>query len=86
LNITKEGIEMVDLAQMKNGQMGIVVRLQGGHGFIRHVQALGIIEGKRITKLASHPLRGPILVSVDNLQIAIGFGLAKRIFLNVDGQ
>ena len=77
---------MLNLAQMRNGQSGIVVRLQGGHGFIRHVQAMGIIEGKRLTKLASHPLRGPILVSVDNLQIAIGYGMARRIFLNVDSQ
>lgn len=75
---------MLNLAQMRNGQSGIVVRLQGGHGFIRHVQAMGIIEGKRLTKLASHPLRGPILVSVDNLQIAIGYGMARRIFLNAD--
>jgi ferrous iron transport protein A len=79
-------IEMVDLAQMKNGQSGIVVRLQGGWGFVRHVQAIGIIEGKRVTKLASQPLRGPILVSVDNLRIAIGYGMAKRIFLNPEGQ
>jgi len=75
---------MVDLAYMKNGQSGIVVRLQGGYGFIRHVQAMGIMEGKRVTKLVSQPLRGPILVSVDNLQIAIGYGMAKRIFLDVD--
>jgi ferrous iron transport protein A len=77
---------MLNLAQMRNGQSGIVVRLQGGHGFIRHVQAMGIIEGKRLTKLASHPLRGPILVSVDNLQIAIGYGMARRIFLNMHSQ
>jgi len=86
LNVAEGGIEMVDLAHMKNGQSGIVCRLQGGYGFIRHVQAMGIIEGKRVTKLASQPLRGPILVSVDNLQIAIGYGMSKRIFLNVDGQ
>ena len=84
MNVTKGGIEMVDLAYMKNGQSGIVVRLQGGYGFIRHVQAMGIMEGKRVTKLVSQPLRGPILVSVDNLQIAIGYGMAKRIFLDVD--
>jgi len=77
---------VVDLAQMRNGQSGIVVRLQGGYGFIRHVQSMGIIEGKRVTKLASQPLRGPVLVSVDNLQIAIGYGMSKRIFLEVDGQ
>jgi len=77
---------VVDLAQMENGQSGIVVRLQGGYGFIRHVQAVGIIEGKRVTKLTSQPLRGPILVSVDNLQIAVGYGMSTRIFLNVDGQ
>ena len=75
---------VVDLAQMRNGQSGIVVRLQGGYAFIRHVQAMGVIEGKRLTKLASQPLRGPVLVSVDNLQIAIGYGMARRIFLDVD--
>ena len=77
---------VVDLAQMQNGQSGIVVRLHGGYGFIRHVQAMGITEGKRVTKLASHPLRGPIVVSVDNLQIAIGHGMSKGIFLNIDGR
>ena len=77
---------VVDLAQMENGQSGIVVRLYGGYGFIRRVQAMGIIEGKRVTKLASHPLGGPILLSVDNLQIAVGHGMSKRIFLNLDGR
>ena len=77
---------VVDLAQMKNGQRGIVVRFQGGRGLIRHVQAMGIIEGKTVTKLVSQPLRGPILVSVDNLQIAIGYGMSKRIFLDVNAQ
>ena len=77
---------VVDLTQMRNGQNGIVVRLQGGYGFTRHVQAMGIMEGKRLTKLASQPLRGPVLVSVDNLQIAIGYGMARRIFLDVGGQ
>jgi Fe2+ transport system protein FeoA len=86
LNPIKGGNEMLNLAQMQNGQSGIVVGLQGGRGFIRHVQAMGIIEGKRLTKLASQPLRGPIVVSVDNLQIAIGYGMATRIFLNPDGQ
>jgi len=77
---------IVNLAQMKNGQSGIVVGLQGGYGFIRHVQAMGVMEGKRLTKLVSQPLRGPILVSVDNLQIAIGYGMSMKIFLQVDGQ
>jgi ferrous iron transport protein A len=77
---------MIDLAHIQNGQSGIVVRLQGGRGFIRHIQAMGIIEGKRVTKLASQPLGGPIVVSVDNLQIAIGYGMSQRIFLEVDGQ
>jgi len=77
---------IANLAQMKNGQSGIVVGLQGGSGFIRHVQAMGVMEGKRLTKLTSQPLRGPILVSVDNLQIAIGYGMSMKIFLQVDGQ
>jgi len=77
---------IIDLIHMKNGQNGVVVGLQGGYGFIRHIQAIGIIEGKRVTKLASQPLRGPTLVSVDNLQIAVGHGISKRIFIDVDNK
>ncbi len=74
----------IDLTQMKAGQSGIVTEIQGGYGLIRRIQSLGIREGKRITKVSSHFWRGPQTIKVDNLRIAIGFGMAKRIIVEME--
>ncbi|MDD5155841.1 MAG: FeoA family protein [Candidatus Omnitrophica bacterium] len=73
----------IDLIQMQPGETGIVKEIQGGHGFIRKLQSLGVRPGKKITKVSSHFWRGPQTVEVDNMQVAIGFGMAKRILVEV---
>ena len=73
----------VDLIQMKPGETGIVKEIQGGHGLVRKLQSMGLRAGKKITKVSSHFWRGPQTVEVDNMQIAIGFGMAKLILVEV---
>jgi len=74
----------LSLHQMKVGQTGTVVQIMGGYGLIRRLEALGIMPGRKVTKLSSILFRGPITLKVDNAQIAIGFGMARRIFIEVD--
>lgn len=69
----------IDLTQLQPGETGIVEEMDGGFGFMRKLQSLGVRPGKRITKVSSHFWRGPQTIEVDNIQIAIGFGMAKRI-------
>ena len=71
------------LARMRAGQSGTVVQLQGGHGLVNRLNALGIIPGKRITKISSTLMRGPVTVEVDRVRLAIGFGMASRILLRL---
>lgn len=73
----------VDLTQMRHGESGIVEEMPGGHGFIRKLQSLGVRQGKKIIKVSSHFWRGPQTIEIDNMQIAIGFGMAKRILVEV---
>jgi len=73
----------VDLTQLQPGESGIIIELQGGHGFIRKLQSLGVRPGKRINKVSSHFWRGPQTIEVDNIQIAVGFGMARRILVEV---
>jgi len=73
----------IDLTQLQPGETGIVEEMQGGHGFIRKLQSIGVRSGKRITKVSSHFWRGPQTVEVDNIRIAIGFGMAKKIMVAV---
>jgi ferrous iron transport protein A len=72
------------LALMRAGQSGTVVQLQGGHGLVNRLNALGIMPGKRIAKISATLMRGPVTVEVDRVRVAIGFGMASRILVQLD--
>ena len=76
--------EQLTLAEMKTGQTGTVVGVLGGHGLIRRLDALGIRPGRKVTKLSSTLFRGPIILRVDNTQVAVGFGMARKIIVETD--
>ena len=72
------------LAQMQTRQSGTVVQIQGGHGLVNRLNSLGIRPGKRIIKTSSMIMRGPVTIAVDRAQVAIGFGMARRIIVELD--
>jgi ferrous iron transport protein A len=69
---------------MRTGQAGTVVEVLGGHGLIRRLDALGIRPGRKVTKVSSTLFRGPVTLRVDNAQVALGFGMARKIVVEVD--
>jgi len=69
---------------MQRGQSGTVVQIQGGRGLVNRLNALGIIPGKRITKISSMLMRGPVTIEVDRVQVAIGFGMANKVIIKPD--
>ena len=76
--------KQITLTRMQTGQSGIMVQIQGGHGLVNRLDALGIRPGKRITKVGSMFMRGPVTVQVDRAQVAVGFGMASRIIVELD--
>jgi len=76
--------EQLTLAEMRTGQTGTVAGILGGHGLIRRLDALGIRPGRKVTKLSSTIFRGPVILRVNNTQVAVGFGMAKKIIVEVD--
>ena len=76
--------KQVSLVRLQTGRGGVVVEIQGGHGLVNRLGALGIRPGKRITKVSSMFMRGPVTIEVDRAQVAIGFGMAKRIIVEPD--
>lgn len=75
---------VLPLSRMEAGQSGTVVEISGGYGMVRRLEALGIRPGKKVSKVSSMLFRGPVLVRVDNSQVAIGFGMASRVMVEVD--
>ena len=74
----------VDLTQMKPGESGVVIEVQGGLQMTKRIQSMGVRPGKKITKVSSHFWRGPQTVQVDKTQIAIGFGMSRKIMIEVE--
>jgi ferrous iron transport protein A len=75
---------VVSATQMLAGQSGVVVGIEGGHILLSRLGALGIRPGKRIRKVSSGFMRGPLVFEVEGCDIAIGFRMASRIFAKMD--
>jgi len=71
----------VTVNQMRGGQSGRVVQISGGRRMAIHLQSLGIMPGKIVTKVSSAFMRGPVVVVVDRAQVAVGFRMASAIIV-----
>lgn len=75
---------MIPLSELNTGKAAIVRHVEGGPGFQRRLASLGIRTGKTVRKITSEPLRGPIIVEVDDARVAIGRGMAMKVFVVVN--
>jgi len=73
----------ISLAQMRMGDTGKIVIIHGGGGLICKCDALGIRIGKKITKVSEQWMRGPVVLRQDNTQVALGFGMASRVLVEL---
>ena len=71
------------LTAMETGQLGKVVQIQGGRGMIGRLEVLGIRIGRELRKVSSQFMRGPVVLEVGNTQVAVGFGMAGKILVEV---
>jgi len=73
----------VSLAQMRPGQKGKIVEINGGYGLAHKLDALGIRTGKEIKKISEQLMRGPVLLQQNNTQAAVGFGMASKVVVEI---
>jgi ferrous iron transport protein A len=71
------------LPELKPGESGVIIDIQGGAGLVRHLESLGVRVGKRATKISAQFWRGPQVIKIDNIQIALGFGMSRKIHVEV---
>lgn len=76
------------LIALRNGESGTITSIksgQGGHGrgwgFKKRLMDMGLTPGTTITVVKSAPFRGPFEVSVRGSRLALGRGMAERIFV-----
>jgi ferrous iron transport protein A len=72
----------IRLSDLKPSVTARILKLEGGHGFQRHLRTRGVREGKQIQLLTRQP-RGPLVVMVGGIQLTIGRGMARRVIVEV---
>jgi ferrous iron transport protein A len=74
----------ITLNSMKTGESGTVIKIDGGHHMVERLSALGIRPGKRVIKVSSMFMKGPVTIQIDEAQVAIGYRMAGRIIIELD--
>jgi ferrous iron transport protein A len=70
------------LSEMKYGKQGIVKSIKGD--LRNKVAGMGIRVNKRIRMATKQPIKGPVVVTVDESNISLGLGIAENIIVEVE--
>lgn len=72
----------VNLARMEEGRTGVISGIIGGGKFRRKLESMGIRTGSKVTKISNLFHRGPVILHVGGMEVAIGHRMARRILIN----
>jgi len=77
-------MKKLSLVQMKEKESGRIIEISGGESLQHKLSAMGIYPGKEITKLSHFALRGPVAIKVGRTVLALGHGMATKIFVKIE--
>lgn len=72
----------IKLTQMTYGRTGIVTDLAGS---CQDLYCLGIRKGKHVKMITRQPIKGPLVVRADGVEIAMGREIASLVTVDVSG-
>jgi DtxR family Mn-dependent transcriptional regulator len=75
----------VALTALRKGETGTVSSIRAGHGrgrvFEKRLMDMGLTPGTKVSVVKSAPFHGPIEIRVRGSRLAVGRGMAERIFV-----
>lgn len=71
------------LIDLKKGEQGEIIGFDAGYGLQRRLESMGIRPGKIVSRVSAQALGGPITVSVDGRQCAMGRGMAAKVKIRI---
>ncbi|HEC31418.1 MAG TPA: ferrous iron transport protein A [Deltaproteobacteria bacterium] len=70
------------LSEMDYGEEGVVKSIEGN--LRNKVAGMGIRVGKKLKMATKQPIKGPVVVTVDQSSISLGLGIADKIIVEVE--
>ncbi|MGQ9530667.1 MAG: FeoA family protein [Candidatus Bathycorpusculaceae bacterium] len=92
----REGLErrQVPLTALRDGETGTVTSIKAGYGrgrgrgrkwgFEKRLMDMGLTPGTKVTVVKSAPFHGPLEVLVRGSRLALGRGMAEKIFVEIE--
>ncbi len=72
---------MISLAELEVGKKAVIKEIRGGIGLKKRLESLNMRVGKTIKKISSAPFHGPVVVEIEGCKMAIGRGMANKVFV-----
>jgi len=90
IQLHKQGLEEVGrrkenllaLSELKEGQAGKISFIRGGHNVLQRLLDMGLTPSTKITLIKAAPFEGPIQILVRGSKLALGRGIASKVFVD----
>jgi len=73
--------EVISLISLREGECGVVAYAFGGFGLVRRLAEMGLTPGVEVKLLRKGPFRGPLQIEVRGVALALGYGVASKVFV-----
>jgi DtxR family transcriptional regulator, Mn-dependent transcriptional regulator len=84
--VGKRKENLIALSELKQGQSGKIQFIRGGHTVLQRLLDMGLTPSTKITLTKAAPFDGPIEVLVRGSKLAIGKGIASKVFVDPHSQ
>jgi ferrous iron transport protein A len=75
--------EQLSLADIKDGQRGVIISLSGGKMSTKRLADLGLSPGHEIKIVRKTLFSGPVQIEVSGSRLVLGRGLAAKIIIEL---
>ncbi len=75
---------LTELSNLKPGERGTVSFIRGGTRACKRLLDMGLTKSTEVQVVNSAPFQGPIEVSVRGTTLALGRGLAEKVFIEIE--
>jgi DtxR family transcriptional regulator, Mn-dependent transcriptional regulator len=81
--VGKRKENLIALSELKEGQSGKISFIRGGHNVLQRLLDMGLTPSTKITLMKAAPFEGPIQISVRGSKLALGRGIASKVFVEI---
>lgn len=75
---------ITELSNLRPGEKGVVAFIRGGTTACQRLLDMGLTQGTEVTVVNAAPFRGPLEVAVRGSTLALGRGLARHVYVEVE--